>query len=113
LNYFLNFIYNHNKLKEIREFTKFIKDPEFDEEYFKKEELIYDCAESLNYNNTISQKIYGMFSGISSYFIHKEEGKLAHSESESVLAKMENYYKSLLENLKEVKHHMVRKYIYI
>jgi hypothetical protein len=111
LNYFLNYLYNHNKLKEVREFIKFVNDPEFDEEYFKREENPYHFPEAEKSNETISNKIYGVFSNITSYFKTKEE-TTPQTENEVQLKKMENFYKKLLTNFKEIKNNLVRKNIF-
>jgi hypothetical protein len=110
LNYFLNYLYNHSFLKDSREFLKFMNDPEFDEEYFKKEDNLFYFPEAAKNSETISKKIYGVFSGLSSYFNPKEE-VVPPSEGESLIKKMEVYYKKMLENFKEIKNHMVSREI--
>lgn len=108
LNYFLNYLYSHKILSEKREFLKFINDPEFDEEYFKKEEVdVYDFPESSKHSETISNKIYGVFSNISTYFKHKNE-EFKPSEAEIDIKNMEAHYKNLMENFRENKNHLVR-----
>jgi hypothetical protein len=103
-------MYNHSKLNTCREFQKFIKDPEFDEEFFmiKNEESLYYYPEASKYSNTITQKFLGMFSG---YFGKKEDdhhhGNFSQSEGEKEIKKMEVFYKNLLENFKEIQKHLV------
>jgi len=90
---------------------KFIKDPEFDEEFFiiKNENSLYDYTEASKYSNTITQKFLGMFSG---YFGKKDEdhshGTFSITEGEKEVKKMEIFYKSLLENFKEIQKHIVK-----
>ena len=106
LNYFLNYLFNHFFLKDSREFLKFINDPEFDEEYFKKEENLFHFPESAKSTESIGNRIYGVFSGFTNMFNNKEEVS-PPSEGETVIRKMEVYYKKMLENFKEIKTHMV------
>jgi len=110
LNYFLNYLYNHSLLKDSREFLKFMNDPDFDDEYFKKEDNLFYFPEASKSSETISKKIYGVFSGLSSYFNTKEDN-VPPSEGETLIKKMEVYYKKMLENFKEIKNHMVSKKI--
>jgi hypothetical protein len=111
LNYFLNYLFKHNKIKEYREFTKFINDPEFDEEYFKKEDNPYNFPEATKYNESIKNKIFGVFSNFTNYFKPTEE-EIEPTEEEKKIKKREMFYKKLLTNLKEIKNNLVRKFFY-
>jgi hypothetical protein len=108
LNFFLNFLFNHNFLKTTKEFIKFINDPEFDEEYFKKEDLLYNFPESKKCQVALTTKLYGMFSSITNYFSKEEEFVYKPTEQELRIKNIENYYTTLLGNIKETKKFIVR-----
>ncbi len=107
LNYFLNYLYSHQFLKETSEMAKFIHDPEYDEAFFKREENLFYFPESFKNTESITNKIYGVFSGFTSYF-KSDESKLSPSENETLIKKMDMYYKNMLESFKEIKNFMVR-----
>ncbi len=107
LNYFLNYLYTHHFLKETSELSKFINDPEFDEAYFKKEENMFYFPESMKNTESLTNKIYGVFSNFTSYF-KSDEARLSPSENESIIKKMDVYYKNMLESFREIKNYMVR-----
>ena len=106
LNYFLNYLNTHHSLKESLELSKFINDPEFDENYYKKDENLFSFPESQKITDSFSNKIYGVFSNFTSYF-KSDDYKLSPSESETLIKKMEVYYKNMLESFKEIKTFMV------
>lgn len=103
LNYFLNYIYNHPKLKNCKEFLKFVKDPECDEEFFLAEEIVYDFPEASNLTNGITQKFLGMFTN---YFTVKEEN-ININEKDRNIKIMEVFYRNTYDQLKEIKNQMV------
>ena len=92
--YFLNYLFTHQILKDTQELSKFINDPEFDEAYFKKEENLFYFPESMKNTESISNKIYGVFSNFTSYF-KNDEVRLSPSENETLLKKMDVYYKNM------------------
>lgn len=112
LNYFLNFLFNHHAIKETKEFIKFINDPEFDEEFFKKEDILYNFPEATKCQVALSTKIYGMFSSLTNYF-SKEEFVHKQTEQEIRIKNMEIYYTTLLGNIKETKKFIVSFFNYL
>jgi hypothetical protein len=103
LNYFLNYVYSHPKLKSSKEFLKFLRDPECDEAFFLNEETVYDFPEASKVSSGITQKFFGMFSN---YFTIKEES-IYMNENERNLKNMEIFYKCTYDKLKEIKNYMV------
>jgi hypothetical protein len=86
---------------------KFINDPEFDEEYFKKEEInLCEFPESSKYTESIGNRIYGVFSNFSTYF-KPNDPMIQPSVQENKIKKMDIYYQKLLSNFKENKNHLV------
>ena len=70
LNYFLKFLSEHDEIKETREFNKFIRDTNFDEDYFSEEKGFFlqnNFPESYRnkdgYLNFVMDKISNSFSG--------------------------------------------------
>lgn len=107
LNYFTNFIYYHNKLKRSREFQKFLNDPEFDDEFFKRSEKPFQFPETAKVNETIKNRIYGVFSNFSNYFSQGAEDPQMLPSGDEQIAKMEPFYRKMLEHFKEIKGNMV------
>ena len=70
LEYFINYIFTHCKLKDCREFYKFLSDPEFDEEFFKTDENFYLFPEAEKLSEGITKKLYNVFSSFSNYFTY-------------------------------------------
>jgi hypothetical protein len=99
LTYFLNFINKHNKLRETREFTKFLNDPEFDNEYFKKDDSIFRFPESEKLTDNVTSKIYGVFSN----FFSKAEEIVHQSQNENKIKEISVFYNKIFDNLKEIK----------
>jgi len=103
LDFFLNNIFNHHKLNNSKEFQKFLKDPECDEEFFQRDENIYDYPEASKLSSGVTQKFFGMFSN----YFNITDTSSNINEKDRTLREMEQFYKNLLEQLKEVKLYMV------
>jgi hypothetical protein len=103
LTYFLNYINKHSKLNETIEFKKFLNDPEFDNEFFKKDESLFRFPESEKLNDNVSSKIYGVFS----IFFSKTEEVIPQSTNEVKINKVGAFYNKMFENLKEISKAMV------
>jgi hypothetical protein len=105
LNYFLNYLCNHDTISHSKDFTKFVNETEFDEEYFTNEEnILNDFPFSLNISSdNIKNKIFGVFSGI----FGKNENLREISNEEILLKKMETHYKGLLEKYKGMKENII------
>ena len=113
LNYFLKYLSEHNEIKETREFNKFIRDTNFDEDYFLEEKGFFlqnNFPESYRnkdgYLNMVFDKISNSFKG-------KNNGNenISHSNLmknyKDYFSKKE-FYELQLKNFKNLKKYYVK-----
>jgi hypothetical protein len=107
LNYFINFLFKKEMIKQSKEFIKFTSDPEFDEEYFKNEDSIFIFPEANKFSETISNKIMNKFSSFTSSIFQKaKDEKYEPSVEEIKINSMNHYYSQLLSNYREIKNNI-------
>jgi len=114
LSLFIKYIKQHKKLKDTIEYKKFIRDPTFDSEFFKSRESFIDSSyfsESLKQTESIKGTLYGYFNNVSNLFKKDEEYEMMENSDEIEIKKMEKFYKICLDDMKNLKSKMVRKYI--
>jgi len=101
LNNYLNFIKNNENLSKTREFLKFLNDAEFDLDFFDSEEINanYNFPESFKLNDTVTNKIYGIFSTI----FTSTENERRINEREKNLKRMEMDFKFVTEKCNNIK----------
>lgn len=102
LNFYINYLHQHEFLSETREFFKFVNDAEFDEKFFSIEESPYTFEQSIKISVNISNKIKGVFS---SFFWGEEEIRKINDD-EIAIKKIATHYKGLVEKYKEIKNNI-------
>lgn len=110
LSIFIKYIKQHKKLKDTVEFKKFIRDPTFDNDFFKSNESFYNnqmFSESLKQTDTIKGTLFGYFNNVSNYFKNDEEKLSIENINEKELKKMEKFYRICLDDIKNLKNKMV------
>jgi hypothetical protein len=101
LNNYLNFIKNNENLSKTKEFLKFVNDAEFDQDFFESEEtnVNYNFPESSKLNETVTNKIYGIFSTI----FTSTENERRINDSEKNLKRMEMDFKFVTDKCNNIK----------
>lgn len=94
LKFFLNYLFNHPKINSTNDFIKFIKDPEYDEEYFK-ENPPKPYPESQKQS---SGNIYDVLNSMSSMIIKSKSHEI-NNKKENEFLKAKIFYRNLLEQL--------------
>jgi len=109
---FVKYIKRHKLLKESIEFKKFIRDPIFDDNFFK----FYDCfidssmfSESLKQTDFIKGTLFSYFNNFSNYFMKGDEDDFIDSFNQLELNKKERFYRVCLEEVINLKNQIVHK----
>lgn len=106
LNIFLKYIHAHEEIKATKEFIKFIRDPNFDNNFFKDDESFYDSKEfpeSMRNHDSITNKIVDF---LKIPFAHNSE--ITHHENERVFLKKFEFYNNALNKFMELKKFVVK-----
>ena len=106
MNYFINYLFNKEEIKNTEEFRKFLNDTKFDEEFFTSADNLYDFPES----SKINSSFFGVFSSVTSYFKSNNKSFEA-SEEDRVIKQMEEFYKLRLSSYRELKKYIVKEKI--
>lgn len=98
IKFFINFLFNHPVLSQSKEFLKFIKDAEFDENYFKTiiPLFSYPEIESLTAGSLISK-----LSSLNP-FSRTQSSKLPKSKNQNELSKNESKYKDISDKINSI-----------
>lgn len=107
LNLFLKYIFEHSELKETKEFKKFIRDPNFDNNYFNEDESFYDIREfpeSMRNHNSFANKIVDF---IKNPFANADNKEIMFNDSERDFYRKMDFYNSILNKFYEIKRYLV------
>jgi len=100
LKSYLNYIFNHEALKDSVEFNKFLNNAEFDEKFFTLEDIGKQFQETEKVNkSSFTGQIYDYFSG---FFKSKEYSRVPTQE-ESSFNKLSVHYTNLFTKFKALK----------
>ena len=97
LEFYLNFIYNQEIIKDTKEFFKFINDANFDENFFQKIEKNIP-----NFSSSTSEKIKNKFFTVFNYLGNNPKGRKLN-DSEILIKKMSIHYKNIIKKYEEIK----------
>lgn len=108
LNLFLKFINDHEELKSTKEFIKFIRDPNFDTDYFNENESFYDIRdfpESMRNHNSIANKIVDF---LKNPFANRENNEHDCHDNERDFLKILDFYNNALFKFKDLRKFVVK-----
>jgi hypothetical protein len=103
LNYYINYLANHEYLNETKDFISFINEAQFDEGLFLSDEGIYDFPHCAKVTDNMKSRIMGVFSNL---FGYKEEVRKM-SDNEIQIKRMENHYKNVFKKYREILQNMM------
>ena len=97
LEFYLNFIYNQEIIKDTKEFFKFVNDANFDENFFQKIEKNIP-----NFSSSTSEKIKNKFFTVFNYLGNNPKARKLN-DSEILIKKMSIHYKNIIKKYEEIK----------
>jgi hypothetical protein len=100
LEFYLNFIYNQEIIKDTKEFFKFINDANFDETYFLKIEKNIP-----NFSSSTGEIIKNKFFTVLNYLGNGNKIRKLN-DSEILIKKMSIHYKNIIKKYEEIKNSM-------
>ena len=100
LEFYLNFIYNQEIIKDTKEFFKFINDANFDETYFQKIEKNIP-----NFSSSTGEIIKNKFFTVLNYLGNGNKIRKLN-DSEILIKKMSIHYKNIIKKYEEIKNSM-------
>jgi len=107
MNVFIKIIYNHEEIKNTKEFKKFIN-TNFDSEFFNEDESFYKPSEfPESIRNRSLRRLFFDFVKNKIPFINKENSYLIDQDSERDFLRKSEFYKYALDTLKDLQKYVV------